>query len=156
MTPKPEPTPTAPNANEDLVVDVAVGVVLGKGWIEEPDEELVAALRRLYRANPICQQPVEFTGELLHDMLAGRPGEYLAAAWEQEQQNRWEREQAERWSCPCGQTFGLYPFTSERVAFYTLAADGLFLEHVSDCPRCQRDLAKTRAEVPTGQLGFVV
>ena len=78
-------------------------------------------------------------------MLAGRPGEYLAAAWEYEQQESWEREGAERWSCPCGHSFGLYPLYGEYVAFYTLAEDGTFREQVSECPRCQRGLAKTRS-----------
>jgi hypothetical protein len=144
------------DANEELVVRLALGVLAGKGWIEEPDDDLIATLRRLYSANVVCQQEVKFTGEVLHDMLAGRPGEYLAAAWEQEQQDRWEREYAERWDCPCGQTFGLYPFTSRRVTFYTLAVDGLFHEAVSTCPTCDRDLAATRDEVPAGQLGFVL
>jgi hypothetical protein len=150
------PPPGAGDTNEGLVVRLAVGVLVGKGWIEEPDDELVAALRRLYRTNPICQQEVRFTGELLHDMLAARPGEYLAAAWEQERQDEWERHHAERWSCPCGQTFGLYPHSDRGVALYTLADDGLFLEEVADCPSCARRLAATREQVAEGQLGFAL
>jgi hypothetical protein len=148
--------PEGADANENLVVRLALGVLTGKGWIEEPDEDLIAALRRLYDANPICQHKVTFTGDLMHDMLAARPGEYLAATWENEQQDRWERECAERWSCPCGETFGLYPFGIKRVAFYTLTSDGLFYEQVSACPSCARNLAATREEVPAGQLGFVL
>jgi hypothetical protein len=143
-------------ANRDLVVDLAAGILVGKGWCDEPDDELFGALSRLYDATPICQRELKFTGEVLRDLLAARPAEYLAAAWEQAQQDRWERECAERWGCPCGETFGLYPFTPARVTFYTLADDGLFLEQVSHCPRCERDLATTRADVPAGQLGFVL
>jgi len=156
MGPHTDRPSSAGGTNEDLVVRLAVGVLAGKGWVEEPDDELIAALRRLYRANPICQQAVSFTGELLHDMLAARPGEYLAAAWEQEQQHHWERHHAERWSCPCGKTFGIYPFSDRRVLFYTLAADGLFAEHATGCPSCGRDLATMRDEVPAGQLGFAL
>lgn len=66
--------------NEALVIELALGVMQGKGWIEEPDGELVEELRALYHANPLCQAQVTFTGEILHDMVAARPGEYLAAA----------------------------------------------------------------------------
>jgi ribosomal protein S27AE len=151
-----DPPCGASDTNQELVIRLALGVLAGKGWIEEPDDDLAAALRRLYEQNPICQQQVRFTGELLHDMLAARPGEYLAAAWEQEQQDHWERHHAERWSCPCGETFGTYPFSDRRVLFYTLVADGLFAEHATDCPSCGRDLATTREEVPAGQLGFAL
>jgi len=156
MGPHTDRPSSAGDTNEDLVVRLAVGVLAGKGWVEEPDDELIAALRRLYRATPICQQPVSFTGEPLHDMLAARPGEYLAAAWEQEQQDHWERHHAERWGCPCGKTFGIYPFSDRRVLFYTLAADGLFAEQATGCPSCGRDLAATREDVPAGQLGFAL
>jgi hypothetical protein len=155
MGPDTDRPSSAGDTNEDLVVHLAVRVLAGKGWIEEPDDELVAALRRLYEQNPICQQDVRFTGELLHDVLAARPGEYLAAAWEQERRDDWERHHAERWSCPCGQTFGLYPLGERRV-FYTLADDGLFLEQVADCPSCARNLAATREQVAAGQLGFAL
>jgi ribosomal protein S27AE len=156
MGPDSDPQSSAGDTNEELVVRLAVGVLASKGWLEEPDDELIAALRCLYQANPICQQKVRFTGELLRDMLAARPGEYLAAAWEQEQQDHWERHHAERWSCPCGETFGLYPFSDRRVSFYTLADGGLFLQQATDCPKCGRDLAATREDVPTGQLGFAL
>jgi hypothetical protein len=102
----------------------------------------------------MSQQTVHFTGEVLHDMLAGRPGEYLAAAWETECQERWEREEAERWSCPCGFTFGLYPWSQEKVAFYTLTGSGLFDTQVTDCPGCTRNLKRARADHAHGQLGF--
>ena len=51
-------------ANEDLVVAIAVNVLAAKGWLEEePDDALIAALHRLYRANSICQVEVRYTGE---------------------------------------------------------------------------------------------
>lgn len=151
-----DPPSTVSETNEDLVVQLAVTVLAGKGWIEEPDDALLATLRRVYNANPICQQEVKFTGELLHDMLAARPGEYLATAWEKEQQDHWERHHAERWSCPCGEPFGLYPLGGTRAAYYTLADDGLFLEQATHCPHCGRDLAATRKDLPAGQLGFAL
>jgi hypothetical protein len=141
--------------NEQIVVGIALNVLAGKGWIEEePSEELVDALRRLYRETPRCQVAIEFTGEILHDLLAARPGEELAAAWEGEQQDEWERHHAPRWQCPCGEAYGLYEFWANRVAFYTLTDDGLFWEPVSECGSCGRDLAETRAKVGEGQLGF--
>ena len=55
----------------DLVAGIAVNVLAAKGWLEdEPDDELADALHRLYHANPVCQVKVEYSGELLHDMLA--------------------------------------------------------------------------------------
>ncbi|MGA2162937.1 MAG: hypothetical protein ABSH36_00530 [Solirubrobacteraceae bacterium] len=140
--------------NERLVIELALGVMRGKGWVEEPDDELIERLRRLYHANPICQQEVKFTGELLHDLCAARPGEYLAAAFEYECEERWERYEAERWSCPCGVTFGLYNWSHTNTAFYTLTSDGLFDSKVKECPRCSRNLAKARNEQAFGQLGF--
>jgi hypothetical protein len=140
--------------NEDLVIEVALAVLEGKGWIEEPTDELIATLKRIYQAEPLCQVEVKFTGETLNDLLAGRPGEILVASFEQECQEHWEREEAERWSCPCGVTFGLYPFSERNVHFYTLAEDGLFEQAVSDCPRCKRNLTKVREQHAEGQLGF--
>ena len=153
--------PDAPNApsdadpdNKEVVVALAVRVLQTKGWIEEPYDELLDALHRLYDANPDCQIEVEFNGDLWHDMHAGRPGEYLAGAFENECQEQWEREEAERWSCPCGFTFGLYVWNERRANFYTLTDTGLFDTDVTSCPRCNRDLNKVRAEHANGQLGF--
>ena len=55
MGPHTDRPSSAGDTNEDLVVRLAVGVLAGKGWVEEAGDELIAALRRLYRANPICQ-----------------------------------------------------------------------------------------------------
>ena len=78
------------NPNEDLVVAIAVDVLAAKRWLEDaPDEELLADLRRLYHTNPVCQLEVRYTGELLHDMLASRPGEYLAAAYDRRRVGSW-------------------------------------------------------------------
>jgi hypothetical protein len=148
------PALPSPQENERLVVEIALGVMQGKGWIDEPDDELIETLKRLYHENPICQFEVKFTGEALHDMLASRPGEYLAAAFEREGEERWEREEAQRWSCPCGFTFGPYQWNERKVDFYTLTDDGLFNEAVAVCPSCKRSLAKVREEHADGQLGF--
>lgn len=142
-------------SNERLVIEIAVRVMESKGWIEEdPDDELIETLRRLYQANPMCQFEVKFTGDLMHDLCAGRPGEYLAVAYERECQEHWERHEAERWSCPCGHTFGLYSWSERQVHFFTLTDDGLFDEQAVKCPSCKRDLAKARAETANGQLGL--
>lgn len=135
-------------------MEIAVSQMEGKGWIEEPDDELIDTLKRLYRENPPCQRAVRFNGEILHDMAAARPGEYLAAAFEYECQERWEREEAERWSCPCGFTFGLYPWNERRVTFYTLTDAGHFDTEVTNCPVCNRNLNKARTDHANGQLGF--
>lgn len=140
--------------NEQVVIEIALAVMQSKGWIEEPDGELIETLRRLYQANPMCQLKVKFTGEVLHDTCAGRPGEYLAAAWERECEEHWERHEAPRWSCPCGVTFGLITWGGRNAHFYTLSEDGLFNEQVADCPDCQRNLARVRGENRTGQLGL--
>ncbi len=47
--------------NERLVIEWAIGVLQGKGHIEEADDELIETLRRLYHANPICQTEVSST-----------------------------------------------------------------------------------------------
>ena len=146
--------PDADPDNKEVVVALAVRVLQTKGWIEEPYDELIDALERLYDANPDCQIEVKFNGDPWHDMHAGRPGEYLAAAFEDECQEQWEREEAERWSCPCGFTFGLYVWNERRANFYTLTDSGLFDTDVTSCPRCNRDLNKARAEHANGQLGF--
>jgi hypothetical protein len=143
-----------PHDNEWVVVTLAIHMMQNKGWIDEPDDELFATLQRLYHEHPVCQVEVKFTGEVLHDMLAMRPGEFLLAAYEAEYQARWEREQAERWSCPCGITFGLYVWSDTHVAFYTLTDTGQFDRQAVTCPCCSRNLAKARAESANGQLGF--
>jgi hypothetical protein len=140
--------------HESLVIGLALDVLAGKGFFEEPSEELITALQRLYRANTICQTQVRFTGDLLHDMRAARPGEYLAGLYELGCEERWQREHAPRWSCPCATTFGLLEPYPGSAAFFTLTADGLFDTQVTSCPRCARDLAKSRAEHADGQLGF--
>lgn len=146
---------TAPApSNEDLVIDVALAVLEGKGWIEEPSDELIETLKRLYQAQPLCQIEVTYTGELLHDLIAARPGEILVAEFERKCEEHWEREQAERWSCPCGFTFGLYPFSERNVHFYTLTDDNLFDQAVTDCPCCTRNLKAVRERHADGQLGF--
>jgi hypothetical protein len=149
----------APVDNERLVIEIAISVLCGKGMIEEekevePDEVLIADLARLYQENPLCQTEVTFTGEILHDLLAGRPGEYLAAAYERECEERWEREEAPRWNCPCGLTFGAYNLYQRKPAFYTFTDDGLFDKAVAVCPNCKRNIAKVREQHADGQLGF--
>jgi DNA modification methylase len=138
---------------ERAVIEVTLDFIVMKGWLEEPDADLIGELRDLYAANPSVHVPMRFTGEVLHDSAQARPGQALAALYEQKYQERWEREDAERWDCACGFTFVLYPWSSSRVYFYTLREDGLFDAQVEKCPRCDRDLAKLRAERP-GQLGF--
>jgi hypothetical protein len=140
--------------NERLVIELALGVLHGKGHIEEVDDELIEMLRRLYHANPICQTEVKFNGDVLHDLCAARPGEYLAAALEREREEHWQRHEAQRWSCPCGFTFGLSVWSEKRVNFYTLTDSGLFDAEIATCPRCNRNLNKARTEHANGQLGF--
>jgi hypothetical protein len=140
--------------NERLVIEICLSVMRGRGWIEEPDRALVTTLRRLYVANEICQVTVQFNGDLMHDLCAGRPGEYLAAAWERECEEHWERHEAPCWSCPCGVIYGLITWGNAKVAFYTLTEDGLFDEQVADCPSCRRHLARVRRETGPGQLGL--
>ncbi len=140
---------------EQAVIEVCLDHMAMKGWIEEPDADLIGVLRDLYAANPSLHQPIRRTGDLLRDAGQTRPGAELASRYEQKEQDRWEREEAERWDCACGFTFGLYPWSNSSVNFYTLTDDGLFRSAVSKCPRCKRDLAKVRAERP-GQLGFVL
>jgi hypothetical protein len=61
-------------SNQELVGAIAVDVLAGKGWCDdEPDCELIAALRCLFGASPVCQLEVEFNGEVLHDMLRWPP-----------------------------------------------------------------------------------
>ena len=140
--------------NERVVIETAVSNMVAKGWIEEPDAELIWTLSRLYSTDALCQTEVEFTDDPWQNMHAARPGEHLACLYESECRERWERKEAERWSCPCGFTFGLYPWHGQKVSFYTLAQDGLFDSQVEECPRCARNLAKVRDELAQGQLGF--
>jgi hypothetical protein len=144
-------------SNEEIVVAIALDVLAGKGWFaEEPDDELVAELRRLYGAHPVCQLEVQFTGEVLHDMLAARPGEYLAGFYEQERQEAWERT-VPTWTCDCGQAFKVLPDgTPGRPddRFYRIVEDGLLgqlagtirgtgISHNKACPDCRREFAMT-------------
>lgn len=140
---------------EQTVIEVALDFMVMKGWIEEPDADLIGQLRDLYAANPSIHLPIQFNGDVLHDGAQARPGQELAALYENKCTERWEREEAERWPCACGHTFGLYPWSNSNVSFYTLTSDGLFDTQVDKCPRCKRDLAKLRKEQP-GQLGFVL
>jgi DNA modification methylase len=140
---------------EQAVIDVTLDHMAMKGWIDEPDSDLIGVLRDLYAANPSLHRPIRHTGDVLRDAAETRPGMELASLYEQHEQDRWEREEAERWDCACGFTFGLYPWSNSSVNFYTLTADGQFHSAVQKCPRCKRDLAKLRAERP-GQLGFVL
>jgi ribosomal protein S27AE len=140
--------------NERVVIEIAVSHMVGKGWIEEPDAALIGTLSRLYSTDALCQIEVKFTDDIWHNMHAARPGEQLVCLYENECREQWEREEAERWSCPCGSTFGIYPWFGAKVSFYTLAEDGLFDSQVEQCPRCTRNLAKARADHTHGQLGF--
>src|SRR4051812_34977532 len=104
--------------NEDLCVEIALDVMAGKGFIdsEQVDDELIAELRRLYRTGPPhLRVRIRFKrDDVFHNMLAARPGEYLAGAWEFEQQMRWQRECAPRWECDhCGTLVGAYEFFRE-------------------------------------------
>jgi ribosomal protein S27AE len=156
LDPAEDPTEPPPT-NEETVINIALNVMCGKGWLDheiEPPDELLKILKRLYRENPLCQIEVKFTGDVIHDMCAGRPGEMLAAAYECEGQEHWEREEAPRWSCPCGYLFGLYEWHGSKTDFYTLTEDGLFDQKATDCPRCKRNLANVREDYADGQLGF--
>jgi hypothetical protein len=158
--------------NEELVVGIALDVMAGKGWIDGDtiDDDLVEALRRLYRANPICQVKVEFTGELMHDMLAARPGEYLAAAYELECQERWERE-LPVWACDCGAQYKVTPdwySAKPNNCFYRVAEDGTLGDLVGStrgrgiseaarnmvCPACGGEFARTLARQADPQLSL--
>ncbi|MGO9975786.1 MAG: hypothetical protein ACLP01_23880 [Solirubrobacteraceae bacterium] len=148
---------SAATSNEDLVVAIALDVLAAKGWLEDdPDPELLAALHRLYRTQPICRVEVRYTGELMQDMLAERPGVYLAGAFENERQEEWERT-LPTWSCDCGQVFkvlagGLPGKPDDR--FYRVLDNGLLGELAGTlrgtgiarskaCPECARGFAAT-------------
>lgn len=149
--------PSATNCDpaEQLAIEHAVAHMECRGWIDEPDEQIIEDLTRLYHESPASYRIAsEFNGDVLHDLLVARPAEYLAGAWQIEQEEHWQRYQAPRWSCPCGVTFGAYEFTSRKYTLFTLTADGLFDAQVTDCPSCGRNLAKVQAEQADGQLGF--
>jgi hypothetical protein len=157
-------------ANEDLVVTIAVDVLAAKGWFEEePDDALIVALHRLYRANQVCQVEVRYTSEPLHDMLASRPGEHLADFYQNECQEAWERTVA-TWTCDCGQTYKVLPGglpgrPDDR--FYRLGVDGVLgalvgttrgigISHNKACPGCGRDFATTVKRLADPQLRLFV
>ena len=124
------PATRAGRRNEDLVVAIAVDVLTANGWLEEePDERLLIALHRLYHAHPSCQTAVFFTGELLHDLLAGRSGGYLAAAYAADCQEAWGRA-VPTWICDCGTTYKVLPGGRLGRAddqFFEITADGLIV-----------------------------
>lgn len=119
--------------NEDLVVELALNYMCARGWIDPEcvDDQLEQALRRLYRADETgfirTRQPIKFTGEVLHDLCAARPGECLAHAWECEQIEAYERA-LPVWRCDCGSEFKVAPHpwqaTRANDRFYRAAEDG--------------------------------
>jgi hypothetical protein len=144
--------------NERLAIDLALGGMASRGWIDEPEDtellELIATLRKVYANHPLCQQEINLTGESWHDLHAARPAEYLLGAYERYCQERWMREEAEHWSCPCGETFALCGYDPERPDFWTLGSDDLFVEPVTKCPRCTRELPKAHQDAGQGQLAL--
>jgi hypothetical protein len=170
--PAPEEEPTD---NEELVIGIALNVMAGKGWIydETVDEELIETLRRLYRENPLCQVKVQFTGELMHDLMAARPGEYLASAYEVECQERWERG-LPVWACDCGAEYKITPdpwgAAKRNDCFYRIASDGTLDKLVGStrgrgvsvearntaCPDCGREFVRTLARQADPQLSLEI
>jgi hypothetical protein len=134
-----------PADNEAHVVAIAADVIKGKGLIDDDAEPPLEDLRRLYREIPECQVAVVHGEDAWLNLLADRPGEILARAWEAEREAEWQRYLAPRWQCPCGQTLAFIPGI-QRPRFFTLSADELFDERVSDCPGCKRNIAETRAK----------
>ncbi len=159
--------PLASPSNEDIVVQIAVDVLIGKGSIEpeDVDDDLIATLRRLYRENPICQTKVVFTDDAWRNMYAARPGEYLAAVLHHEWQEEWERS-LPLWTCACGATFKLSESFSHGQQMHRVA-DGMLGDLVGsvdgrghcaarnrDCPDCGRAFAGTIARREDPQLGL--
>jgi len=145
-------------SNEDVVVDIAINVLLGKGSIdpEYVDDELIATLRRLYRENEICQTKVVFTDDPWRNMHAARPGEYLAAALHAAWQQEWERS-LPVWTCTCGSAFKVADHWPPRKHLHRIDDDmlgdlvgtvdgrGHGAERNRDCPDCGRQFAATMA-----------
>jgi len=143
------------DSKKQNVIECALSHMTSRGWLDdEPGAELLGDLARLYDETPEVQKDIVYNGDVLHDLAASRPWEHLALLVEDEYREQWEREEAERWSCPCGHPFGVYSWSSTLCHYYTLAEDGTFDEHVEKCPTCSRTLAKVRAELAEGQLGF--
>lgn len=144
------PKPT----NKEIVVSIAVAVLQGKGIIEEPEDDVLSALERLYEQHPAFQVEVKFTDDQFTNLLESRPGEYLAGAYEQELEEYWQRHEAPRWSCPCGVTFGLIMWWPKKATFYTLTKDGLFDQEAKECPNCARKLTDARKHSENPQLSL--
>jgi hypothetical protein len=133
---------------EELCVDIALMVIVGRGWVdpEHVDVELVSELCRLRRSgHPILRAPIRFNGELLHDLCMQRPGDYLARAWENEQELRYQRECCPRWRCPyCLTDVAEYDgFGPKSMRFFSLNRRGEFVDEVSDCPGCGHSIRET-------------
>lgn len=149
--------PTPPS-NEDVVVDLAINVLTGRGSIdpEQVDDDLIATLRRLYRENEICQTKVVFTDDPWRNLLVARPGEYLAAAMHAEWRQDWERLQPV-WTCACGSAFKVAENWPPRKHVHRIDDDmlgelvgtvdgrGHGAECNRDCPDCGRQFAATMA-----------
>lgn len=159
-----------PHGNEDVVVASAADVLAAKGWFEEePDHELLDSLHRLYQVNPNCQVNVRFNGEVLHGMPAARPGEQLAAAFENERQEAWERT-APTWTCDCGSTFKVLPgglpgrpdgrfhrsFEDGLLGALVGTSRGTGISRNKACPDCGREFAPTVKLTAEPQLRLFV
>jgi len=148
----------APPSNEDIVVDIAISVLIGKGSIEPEyvDDDLIATLRRLYHEHEICQTKVVFTDDPWRNLFAARPGEYLAAALHAEWRQDWERS-LPTWTCACGSTFKVAEDWPPRKHLHRIEDDmlgelvgsvdgrGQGAERNRDCPDCGRQFAATMA-----------
>lgn len=147
-------------SNEERVIDLAIGLMDGRGWLdgEHVSDELLATLRRLYHAHPVCQITVTFTGDPWHDAHAARPAQYLVAALEAEWHEQWERE-LPTWTCACGSTFKQCESLGRTVMHRI--ADGMLGSVVGTvsakgrngrCPDCGRDFAETIARENDPQM----
>lgn len=145
-------------SNEERAIDLAIGVMEARDWLdgEHVSNELLATLRRLYRANPLCQIPVEFTGDAWLEAIALRPAQELVAALEAEWQDEWDEwERAlPTWTCACGSTFKqsesqghtvLHRIDSRLLGAVvgSVGARGYGGERNGRCPDCRRDFAET-------------